>query len=71
LTSQPLTTLLTRLEQKVDSIVVIDLDENDKITRLEDKWGGEDPPTYYGALLLRRANARIASWLIKVPKWQA
>ncbi|KIM60621.1 hypothetical protein SCLCIDRAFT_82528, partial [Scleroderma citrinum Foug A] len=66
--SQEYTLRLTGKKKKVDSIVVIDLDENDKIIRLEDKWDGEDPPTHYGALLLRRANARIASWLIKVPK---
>lgn len=62
--------MLMRHGQEVDSVVVIDLDENDKIIRLEDKWGGEEPSAHYGGLLLRRANARITSWLIKVPKWQ-
>lgn len=52
-------------------MVVVDLDENDKIIRVEDKWGGEELPTRYGALYLRRVSAVITPWLVKVPKWQS
>jgi len=58
-------------KKRVDSIIVVDLDENDMIIRLEDKWKGAEPPTQYGASFLRQANARVTSWLVKVPKWQS
>ncbi|KAG9086391.1 hypothetical protein FRC06_003115 [Ceratobasidium sp. 370] len=46
----------------MESTVVIDLDENDKIVKLEDKWNGQDQPW------LRRLNAITLPWLVKVPK---
>ncbi|KAG8724001.1 hypothetical protein FRC09_000809 [Ceratobasidium sp. 395] len=52
----------------MDSTVVIDLDENDKIIKLEDKWSGQDQPVRFGALWLRRLNAMTLPWLVKVPK---
>lgn len=52
------------------STVVIDLDENDKITKLEDKWNGQDQPTRFGALWLRRLNAMTLPWLVKAPKYE-
>ena len=52
----------------MNSTVVIDLDENDQITKLEDKWGGKDQPTRFGALWLRRLNAYTLPWFVKVPK---
>ncbi|QRV98426.1 hypothetical protein RhiJN_26445 [Ceratobasidium sp. AG-Ba] len=52
----------------MDSTVVIDLDENDKIIKLEDKWNGQDQPTRFGTLWLRRLNAVTLPWLVKVPK---
>lgn len=33
----------------MQSTVTIDLDENDKIVKLEDKWNGDDQPTKLGA----------------------
>jgi hypothetical protein len=35
----------------MQSTVVIDLDENDKIVKLEDKWNGQDQPVRFGALV--------------------
>ncbi|KAH7334978.1 hypothetical protein B0J17DRAFT_672300 [Rhizoctonia solani] len=52
----------------MDSTVVIDLDENDQIVKLEDKWNGSDQPTRFGALWLRRLNAVTLPWLVSVPK---
>ncbi|QRV84367.1 hypothetical protein RhiJN_12383 [Ceratobasidium sp. AG-Ba] len=52
----------------MDSTVVIDLDENDKVIKLEDKWNGQDQPTRFGTLWLRRLNAVTLPWLVKVPK---
>ncbi|KAH7107205.1 hypothetical protein BKA62DRAFT_686277 [Auriculariales sp. MPI-PUGE-AT-0066] len=50
------------------SLVMIDLDENDKVLKLEDKWDGNDQPTRYGAYSLRRLNAKCVPWLVSVPK---
>ncbi|KAF9533405.1 hypothetical protein CPB83DRAFT_757514 [Crepidotus variabilis] len=52
----------------IESIIVVDLDENDKIVRLVDQWDGQDLPTHFGASLLRTINGKIAPWLITVPK---
>ncbi|CAE7207903.1 unnamed protein product [Rhizoctonia solani] len=52
----------------MNSTVVIDLDENDQIVKLEDKWNGSDQPTRFGALWLRRLNAVTVPWLVSVPK---
>lgn len=68
--------------------MVIDLDENDMITKLEDKWDGKDLPSRFGTLVslaydifvstwltsvskpqyLRRMNAKVLPWLVKVPE---
>ncbi|KAI6100377.1 hypothetical protein EDD16DRAFT_474824 [Pisolithus croceorrhizus] len=58
-------------KKRIDSMVVVDLDEDDKIIRVEDKWGGEELPTQYGASHLRRVSAVVTPWLVKVPKWQS
>jgi len=52
----------------MNSLVVIDLDEDDKIIKLEDKWNGNDHPTRWGSLWLRRLNAKVVPWLVRVPK---
>lgn len=49
---------------------IVDLDENNKIIRMEDKWNGEEAPARYCALFLRRFNARMNPWLISIPKWR-
>ncbi|KAG9002494.1 hypothetical protein FRB90_011376, partial [Tulasnella sp. 427] len=36
-------------KQVIRSLVVIDLDENDMITKLEDKWDGKDLPSRFGS----------------------
>jgi hypothetical protein len=56
------------LKKKVESIIVVDLDEEEKIVRLLDQWNGQEPRTRYGALLLRRANGKLTAWLVRVPK---
>jgi hypothetical protein len=46
--------------------VVVDLDDDDKIIKLEDKWNGEEQPTRWGAKSLRRLNARTLPWIVRV-----
>ncbi|KAG8771656.1 hypothetical protein FS842_004036 [Serendipita sp. 407] len=50
------------------STVVIELDDQDRIIKLDDKWDGKDHPVRWGALLLRRLNAKTLPWLVSVPK---
>jgi len=47
----------------VESILVIDFDEEGKIARMVDQRRGLDPPTRWGALQLRRLNGRVTPWL--------
>ncbi|KIY51102.1 hypothetical protein FISHEDRAFT_37718 [Fistulina hepatica ATCC 64428] len=63
--SQP--RLLT-LPQVVTSIIVVDMDEEDRIIRMVEQWDGQELPTRYGAALLRRAVAKLGPWLVRVPK---
>jgi hypothetical protein len=39
------------IKKVIQSTVVIDLDENDKIIHLHDKWNGEEHPTKWGVLV--------------------
>ncbi|KAG6920009.1 hypothetical protein DXG01_013358 [Tephrocybe rancida] len=52
----------------IDSIVVVDLDEEEKIIRMVDQWNGKDLPRWHGAYFLRVANAKIVPWLVSTPK---
>lgn len=54
--------------KSVSSIVVVDLDDEDRIIRLVDQWDGQAPPTHYGAELLRRGHGKLGPWLFHVPK---
>ncbi|THH08572.1 hypothetical protein EW146_g8950 [Bondarzewia mesenterica] len=49
--------------QVIESIVVVDLDEDDKIIRMVDQWQGEEPPKSWGAKYIRRFNAKILPWV--------
>lgn len=53
--------------QIIESIITVDLDEDDKIIRVIDQWDGLDLPTHYGASFLRVLYAKIAPWLFRVP----
>jgi hypothetical protein len=50
------------------SLVVIELDEQDKIIHLHDMWDGDENPTKWGALGFRRLHGMILPWLVSVPK---
>ncbi|QRW12988.1 hypothetical protein RhiLY_11987 [Ceratobasidium sp. AG-Ba] len=68
---QEYTFRLIGTKRAITSIIFIDLDENDKIVRLEDKWNGKDQPVRFGALWLRRLNAVTVPWFIGVPKYES
>jgi hypothetical protein len=50
------------------SLVIIELDDHDRIVYLHDKWNGQEHPVKWGALGLRRLNAITLPWLVSVPK---
>ncbi|KAG8906839.1 hypothetical protein FRB99_006014 [Tulasnella sp. 403] len=52
----------------IRSLVIIDLDEHDKIIKLEDRWNGKTHPARFGAYYLRRLNAMALPYLVRVPK---
>jgi hypothetical protein len=54
--------------QLIESIVIVDLDDDDKIVRLVDQWGGKELPTRFGALYLRRISAMMTPWIVRVPR---
>ncbi|KAH7915984.1 hypothetical protein BJ138DRAFT_1076101 [Hygrophoropsis aurantiaca] len=58
----------TGSKKVIDSVVEVDLNEDDKITHMVEKWGGNDPPSGYIANLLRGMNTRVIPWLVKIPK---
>jgi len=66
--AQEYTLKFLKRKKIVESIIVVDLDENDKIIRLVDQWNGEELPTRFGASLLRTLNAKLTPWLVHVPK---
>ncbi|KAG5645808.1 hypothetical protein DXG03_005149 [Asterophora parasitica] len=66
--SQQYTARLFKHKKTVNSIIIVDLDDDEKIIRLVDQWDGKDLPTRFGAHFLRVLNAKLAPWLISVPK---
>lgn len=58
-------------KKTIESVVVVDLDENNKITHLVDQWGGNEMPSWFGASFLRVVNAKTVPWLTHVPKLSA
>jgi hypothetical protein len=50
------------------SLVVIELDEQNKITHLHHMWDGDENPKRWGALALRRLHGMILPWFVSVPR---
>jgi len=57
------TVRVTGSKKVVESILVIDFDEEGKIMRMVDQRRGADPPTRWGAQQLRRLNGRVTPWV--------
>jgi len=68
--TQDYTMRLFGRKKTVKSIVVVDLDEDEKIIRLIDQWDGKEPPTRFGANFLRMMCGKLLPWLVRVPKSQ-
>ncbi|ETW85544.1 hypothetical protein HETIRDRAFT_246944, partial [Heterobasidion irregulare TC 32-1] len=54
---------VVRITGSKKSIVVVDLDEAEKIIRVVDQWHGKDLPTRWGAHFFRRLNAKVVPWV--------
>ncbi|CAE6430168.1 unnamed protein product [Rhizoctonia solani] len=55
-------------KKTIHSLVVIELDEDGKIIKMEDRWNGEEPPRRWGAIWLRRLNGKTAPFFVRVPR---
>ncbi|KAK7693202.1 hypothetical protein QCA50_002768 [Cerrena zonata] len=56
------------LTKVIPSVVIVDLDDDFRITRLEDQWYGSPLPKRWGASFLRKLNAKVTPWIFRVPK---
>ncbi|KAJ7470537.1 hypothetical protein FB451DRAFT_1340005 [Mycena latifolia] len=56
------------LDKTIESVVTVDLDDEDKIIRLVDQWDGKALPSRWGGGLLRRLNGKVVPLLVHVPK---
>ncbi|KAG8747009.1 hypothetical protein FRC10_002808 [Ceratobasidium sp. 414] len=52
----------------IQSLVTLELDEDGKIVRMEDRWNGEEMPRKWGALWLRRLNGKTMPLFVRVPR---
>ncbi|PPQ89092.1 hypothetical protein CVT25_006464 [Psilocybe cyanescens] len=66
--TQQYTTRLLKKKKVIESIIIVEMDDNDKIIRLIDRWDGKDLPYRYGASFLRTLNGKVTPWLVRVPK---
>jgi len=65
---QEYTTRWLKKKKTIESVIVVDMDQNEKIIRLVDQWDGQELPNWFGASFLRVLNAKVTPWLIHVPK---
>lgn len=57
------------IKTKIHSIIIVDLNEDEKIVRLLDQWNGDELRVRYGAAFMRKMNAILLPWFIRTPKW--
>ncbi|KIK45872.1 hypothetical protein CY34DRAFT_77019 [Suillus luteus UH-Slu-Lm8-n1] len=55
-------------KKRIESIIVVDLDDDDKIIHMTDQWNGEALSSWFGVNLLRRVNALVTPWFVSAPK---
>ncbi|KAH9951371.1 hypothetical protein B0H21DRAFT_874525 [Amylocystis lapponica] len=66
--TQEYTVRWLRIKKSITSIITVEFDEELKIIRLVDRWNGDEPPTHWGALGLRRLNAKLTPLFVSIPK---
>ncbi|KAH8108122.1 hypothetical protein BXZ70DRAFT_1003525 [Cristinia sonorae] len=55
-------------KKTIESIVVVDFDEEFKVIRLVDQLHGEHPSTRWGFHYIRKFNAKVLPWFVRIPK---
>ncbi|KAG1754236.1 hypothetical protein EDB19DRAFT_1665373 [Suillus lakei] len=55
-------------KKRIESIILVDLDDDDKIIRMTDQWNGQALSSWFGLNFLRRANALVTPWFVGSPK---
>ncbi|KAF8061493.1 hypothetical protein FPV67DRAFT_1673130 [Lyophyllum atratum] len=65
---QRYTARFVKTQKTIESIITVDLDDDEKIVRMVDQWNGKDLPSRFGAHYLRVLNAKVTPWIISVPK---
>lgn len=55
-------------KKRVDSVIIVELDEDNKVAHLADQWQGQNPLWGCGSLV-RRLSARATPWLVRVPNY--
>ncbi|KAG2349369.1 hypothetical protein BDR05DRAFT_871625 [Suillus weaverae] len=55
-------------KKRIESIIVVDLDDDEKIIHMTNQWNGEALSYWFGVNLLRRANALVTPWFFGAPK---
>ena len=66
--TQQYTLRYIKRKRTIHSLVFLELDEQGKIIKMEDRWNGEEPPRKWGALWLRRLNGKTAHLFVRVPR---
>ncbi|KAI5124532.1 hypothetical protein M0805_003056 [Coniferiporia weirii] len=65
--TQEYTLRVIGMKRTIKSVVVVELDEEDKIARLEDRWNGEEAGKRWGVGTLRRLNGKVMPWIVRGP----
>lgn len=55
-------------KKTIHSLVILELNEEGKIIKMEDRWDGEELPRNWGAMWLRRLNGKTAPLFVRVPR---
>ncbi|KAG2146937.1 uncharacterized protein EDB93DRAFT_1284613 [Suillus bovinus] len=55
-------------KKRIESIILVDLDDDDKIIHMTNQWNGEALSSWFGVNILRHANALITPWFVGAPK---
>ncbi|KAJ1304625.1 hypothetical protein OPQ81_005767 [Rhizoctonia solani] len=66
--TQQYTLRYIKRKKTIHSLVVLELDEDGKIIKMEDRWNGEELPRKWGAVWLRRLNGKTAPLFVRVPR---
>jgi hypothetical protein len=53
--------------QIIESVVTVDLDDDDKIVRVTDEWDGQELSRSIGWIMFRKICGKVAEWVVRIP----